>query len=296
MKGRIRSLLYPVQRQLDELKMLMARSHFMHARRIDSHGDLHSEEYKVFSQWGDDGIIQYLISCIPLKERLFVEFGVEDFLESNCRFLMMHNNWSGLIIDGSEDAMKRVRRRDDYWKYDLEAQCHFLTRENINSVLQAGLKHRAPDLVSIDVDGADYWLLEAIELRPAIYIVEYNSVFGPDRSITVPYREDFNRSRAHYSNLYYGASLSALTELANKKGYRLIGSNSAGNNAYFLREDVLGSSGLTESGVNEAYVCSRFRESRSPAGELSLLRADERLNAIIGLPVYNTRSNQMEPL
>ncbi len=296
MIGFFRSLFSPAQRELDALKMQIAQTHFSRFNEDKNCTDIREYEYKVFSQWGDDGIIQFLLSRIGVKHKLFVEFGVEDFLESNCRFLMTYRNWSGLILDSSEVSINRIKRRQEYWKFDLEAQCHFLTRENINGILKAGLHGREPDLISIDVDGNDYWFMQEITYSPAIYIVEYNAVFGADRSITVPYRDDFTRSRAHYSNLYFGASLSALTCLAGNKGYCLVGCNSAGNNAYFLRRDVMDSAGLEEKRVAEAYVASRFRESRDRKGRLSHIAGDDRLKKIRGLPVINVSSGELEEL
>jgi len=276
--------------------MLQASAHFFNAKRDYHKTDISEHEYKVFSQFGDDGIIQFLISLVTPVDRLFVEFGVEDFLESNCRFLMMHNNWSGLIFDGSSSAIERIRSRDDHWKYDLEARSAFLSRENLNAELEQGLAGRTADLVSIDVDGNDYWLLDVLDLRPAILIVEYNSVFGADRAITVPYRPDFDRTKAHYSNLYFGASLLALTDLATEKGYSLLGSNVAGNNAYYLRNDVLEKAGMSAVSVEDAYVCSRFREGRDSSGALNFARGADRLSVIKGMPVFNTRSGKPETL
>lgn len=292
----LRTLLYPIQKELDQQKMLQASSHFHSARHQYHKKDLAEHEYKVFSQFGDDGIIQFLVSLITPVDRLFIEFGVEDFLESNCRFLMMHDNWSGLIFDGSATAIKSIRRRDDFWKYDLDARSAFLSTENLNAELRQGLGDRTADLVSIDVDGNDYWLMAELELRPSILIVEYNSVFGADRAITVPYRPDFNRTQAHYSNLYFGASLLALADLASEKGYSLVGSNQAGNNAFFLRDDVMQGAGMVPVPAEQAYVCSRFREGRDEKGQLSYARAAQRLAVIEGLPVFNTRSGEMERL
>lgn len=296
MNGFFRYLLHPLRKEVDELKLQIARGHFSQIAQGSGQYELHDYEYKVFSQWGDDGIIQFLLSRIPVKNKVFVEFGVEDFLESNCRFLMMHDNWAGLVIDGSQKSINRIKKRDEYWKFDLDAHCHFLNRENVGGIIKSGLKGRVPDLVSIDVDGNDYWMLKEIEYTPAIFIVEYNAVFGADRAITVPYQADFSRNSAHYSNLYFGASLSALADLAERKGYALVGCSSAGNNAYFVRNDLLDASGLVRKCSDEAYVPSRFRESRGPDQKLTYLAGNDRLELIRGLPVYNTKSREMETL
>jgi len=125
-------------------------------------------------------------------------------------------------------------------------------------------------------------------------IMEYNSVFGGELPVTVPYQPDFYRTKAHYSNLYFGASLQALCDLAEEKGYDFIGSNSHGNNAYFVRKDK--NPGFKPLTCQEGYVVSKFKESRDQSGALTYLRAGERLAALKGLEVLNTRTKQMQSL
>src|SRR5262249_5467978 len=117
----------------------------------------------------------------------------------------------------------------------------------------------------------------------------YNSLFGLE-PIVVPYKQDFNRTGAHYSNLYYGASLGALHHLARKKGYILLGSNVWGHNAFFVREDV--AAGFRGLEPREAYVPSKFRESRDPSGKLTYLRGEERIGLIQHLPVRNVSTER----
>jgi hypothetical protein len=124
-------------------------------------------------------------------------------------------------------------------------------------------------------------------------IVEYNSVLGLT-PVVVPYQEKFARTPAHYSNLYYGASLSALQHLARKKGYLLLGSNVWGHNAFFVRADIAGE--FRELQLAEAYVESKFRESRDPAGRLSYLRGEDRTKLIELLPVVNVVTGKTESL
>jgi hypothetical protein len=99
----------------------------------------------------------------------------------------------------------------------------------------------------------------------------------------VPYKEDFERTAAHYSNLYYGASLGALQHVAQKKGYLLLGSNVWGHNAFFIRADIAGEFRARELG--EAYVASKFRESRDEAGKLTYVRGKDRIKLIEEMPV-----------
>lgn len=256
---------------------------------------LHDAEFKVFSQWGDDGIIQYLISYLDVPNEVFIEFGVEDYKESNTRFLLLNNNWSGLVLDGSSSHIHRIQKQDIYWKYDLKAKQAFITAENINQLIAGEGITGEIGILHIDIDGNDYWIWKALSVvEPVIMIVEYNSVFGKERAITVPYKADFVRNSAHYSHLYAGASLGALCDLAAVKGYHFVGSNSAGNNAYFVKKGF--ERDIPILSVEDGYVLSKFRESRNQEGDLTYLRGTDRLEVIRGQAVFNTRTNNLEEI
>ncbi|RYG06602.1 MAG: hypothetical protein EOO02_00050 [Chitinophagaceae bacterium] len=271
--------------------MLSNQQWLMHSKRINDY------EFKIFSQWGDDGIIQYLIKHVRVENETFIEFGVENYLESNTRFLMMNNNWAGFVMDGSEEAMTTLKQQDWYWKYDITGYAAFIDKDNLNSLLKlSGFENIG--IMHIDVDGNDFHLLKEADfstLNPSILIMEYNSVFGAERTITVPYRKDFYRTRAHYSNLFFGASLSALNLLAVEKGYALVGCNLAGNNAYFVRNDLLNEH-VPRLTVQQAFKTSKFRESRGEDYSLTYLRGRERLAQIKGLTVLNVTTNMLEEL
>ena len=175
-------------------------------------------EFKIFSQCVDDRIIKYLIRNLQIENDYFIEFGVGDFTESNCRFLMMNNNWSGLVMNSSLNATKRIKKQNWYWMYDLEAKAEYITKENINYLISSTVEKNI-GILHIDIDGNDYNILKKLNLEkinPSIIIAEYDSLFGFKRAITVPYRNDFNRSKANYSNLYFGASLRALDYISKK--------------------------------------------------------------------------------
>lgn len=243
-------------------------------------------EFKVFSQTGEDGIIQFLIRNIPIQNKVFVEFGVQNYTESNTRFLLQNDNWSGLVIDGSRENISYIKNDPIYWRYNLKAECAFIDCENINTLIKDNGISGDIGLLSVDIDGNDYWVWKAIDcINPCIVICEYNSIFGPQAKVTVPYNKAFQRTIAHYSNLYYGASISALSSLAEKKGYSLVGSNRAGNNVFFVRNDLL--SGLQPSKPEEAYVKAQFRESRDVNGNLSFLDFDQRVELIKELELYD---------
>lgn len=252
---------------------------------------LNKEEFKVFSQWGEDGIIQFLLRHVEIKNDIFVEFGVENYLESNTRFLLVNNNWSGLVIDGDPENISYIKSSPIYWRHDLKAECAFITKDNINELLTSnGLKNDI-GLLSVDIDGNDYWVWNAIDvISPRIVVCEYNSLWGDTLSVTTPYQPLFSRTKEHYSNLYFGASITALTDLAKSKGYSLVGSNTAGNNIFFVRNDLLGS--LIVLSPQNAWIKSRFRESRNQLGNLSFLSFDERLRLVSDMPLVNLCDGQ----
>lgn len=276
--------------ELDTIKCLMAQNLIKKNVELEN---IHEAEFKVFSQWGDDGIIQYLINNISITNKVFVEFGVENYTEANTRFLLMNNNWSGLVIDGSEENIEYVKNDDIYWKYNLTAKHSFVTAENINDLIKNENISGNIGILHVDIDGNDYWIWKTINVVDAdIVIVEYNSVFGSKRPITIPYDASFIRTKAHYSNLYYGTSLTSIYDLAKEKGYVFVGCNSAGNNAYFVKKEK--AVNLKELSVDEGYVQSQFKESRNSNGQLTFLNGEKRLNEIKGLPVFNTRSKALE--
>lgn len=246
---------------------------------------LSQAEFRVFSQWGEDGIIQRLIQEVAIDRRIFVEFGVQDYQESNTRFLLMHDNWAGMVIDGDQGNIDRIRQDEIFWRYNLKTECAFVKRDNINDLLKNNGIVGDLGLLSIDIDGNDYWVWEAIEaVRPRIVVVEYNARFGPHRAVTVPYDPGFTRAGAHYSMIYYGASLPALVSLGTRKGYDFVGANSAGNNAFFVRQDLRPSS-LPARPVAEGFVASQFRESRGENGQLIFLTVDEEQRILKDLPL-----------
>ncbi len=252
-------------------------------------------EFKVFSQWGDDGIIQYLIHNVPITNKVFVEFGVENYTEANTRFLLMNNNWKGLIMDGSKEHMSSVQKDNLYWQYDLTAMPHFITRENINQLLtEYGIVGNI-GLLHIDIDGNDYYVWDTIDvIQPDIVIVEYNAVFGHKAPISVPYQADFYRTKAHFSNLYWGTSLNALCYLAEKKGYVFVGTNNNGNNAYFVIKEKVAN--LPQPSIEEGFTMSNFRESRDEQGQLTYLSGDRRIKAILDMNVFNVETQKLVPL
>lgn len=286
------SLAQSLGSELEGLKLLMGK---LLANQVKQHGvydNIQDAEFSVFSQFGDDGIIQYLIHEVKPENHTFIEFGTQNYRESNTRFLLLNDNWKGLIIEGDAGCIELVKQEPIYWKYDLTAVNRFVDKDNINQIFMENGFHGEVGLLSIDIDGNDYWVWDSIHVvNPFIVTVEYNSVFGSDHAITIPYDPVFQRTKAHYSNLYWGCSLKSLCLLAEKKGYAFVGSNSNGNNAHFVRKDKLGD--LPHMSINQGYTLSNFRESRNLQGDLTYLSGAERLHAIKELDVYNIENDSI---
>lgn len=275
-----------LERMLADSRMLTARMLIAHMKTRGLLPSVQDAEFKVFSQWGDDGIIQYLVHHLRIEPRRFIEFGVKTYQESNTRFLLCNDNWRGLVLDGSRAHINAIQRSDLYWQHELTAVAAFIDRSNVNDLFRQNGFIGDLGILSIDIDGNDYWIWEAIDVvDPVVVIIEYNSVFGGECAVTVPYVADFVRTKAHHSNLYFGASLKALCMLGERKGYQLVGCNSSGVNAYFVRKDRLGP--LRPLTCRDAYVRSCFRESRDAQGQLSYLSGDARAAAIGNLYVYS---------
>ena len=198
---------------------------------------LEETECKIFSQNGEDGIINFLRKSLNIENPNFVEIGVGDYSEANTRFLYEIKNSKGTIIDVMDDLENKVKKNISLWKGDLNVCQEKIESENINYVLKNNCNFEI-DIFSLDIDGIDYWIADKIKSKISkIFILEYNSTFGPNLEITVPNVRDFKRSDYHYSHLCYGASLKLLINLMKRKGYYFVGSNSLKNNAFFINND-----------------------------------------------------------
>jgi hypothetical protein len=255
---------------------------------------LRDVEFKVTSQFGEDGIIDWLVRAVPVKSRVFIEFGVEDYSEANTRFLLQNENWRGLVIDASPDHIRRIRRSPVFWKFDLAAVAAFVDAETINDVFRAQGYSGHIGLLSVDIDGNDYWVWRAISaVDPDIVVCEYNARFGDVLPLSVPYVPTFSRTQSHYSNMYYGASIVALQDLASAKGYELVGTNSSGNNAFFVKRS-LASNVLLRIDAVQIWP-AQFRDERDRHGALTF-RFRKQFSEVAGdLPLVNTVTGETKP-
>jgi len=249
-------------------------------------GDFRDVEFSVFSQGGEDGIIEWLVAHLTLPNTRFVEFGVETFREANCRFLLENRNWRGLVMDGGAANMDNLRSRELYWKFDVTALAAMVTAENINPLITEAGFAGPLGILSIDIDGNDFWVWRAIDcVAPAIVICEFNAVLGDRRPVVVPYDPAFTRFKYHYSGLYLGCSILALQRLADQKGYAFVGTSSNGVNAFFVRKDLAGPL-MPLIGAPRAFP-SRFRDGRDQHGRLAYAGGLDRFALLRGMPLID---------
>jgi len=197
-------------------------------------------EYSWLSQNGEDGIIRYLFDQIGYESRWLVEFGF-GAKQCNALRLLVKEGFSGLMMDGSAENVDFFNFAARKHGIDDRARAiqAFITRDKLESLITSNGVPQEIDFLSLDVDGNDYWFWEALTcISPRVVCIEYNAGLGPDLSWTVPYDDAFERFEKHPSGFFHGVSLAALEALGKRKGYYLIGCDSTGTNAFFLRDDV----------------------------------------------------------
>lgn len=267
----------------NDLKIMIGNSILQKKKYSEN---INENELKIFSQFGEDGIIDFLINKIQIKNKTFIEFGVEDYEEANTRFLLEGKNWKGLIFDSSNKNINKIKKNDYYWRNNIIAKEEFVTAENINELIKSKLKGQEIGLLSIDVDGNDYWIWKSLKvINPTIVVIEYNARFGSEEALVVPYNKNFDRKIAHYSTIYFGASLKALNELAKLKNYSLVGTNLNGNNAFFVKNSVLENVNLKKYKPEECFNINSFNELRNKAGEIMERSLDEEKKILKTLPL-----------
>ena len=259
-------------------------AHFSEMRQYySSIKHLSDADYKVFSQTGEDGIIDYLLYSLNIKVPKFVEIGIGDYRESNTRYIFEKNCCRGMIIDKNRNLKNKVAKVVKLWKGDLTIIETTVTSENIVDILFSNSFGNNLDILSLDVDGIDYWIIEALsEEFSKIVVVEYNSIFGPNLEVTIPNLKNFDRKKYHYSYLCYGASLKALIKLMNKKKFVFVGTNIACHNAFFILESEVKELNLILPDTNDLtkYTTSYLSDSRSIDGKLNYLSGKQKLKEI----------------
>jgi len=258
--------------------------------------DIREIETKIFSQNGEDGIIDFLIHKLKLENKNFVEIGVGDYRESNTRFLYNRYHPKGVIIDYIDDLEKKVKPFVNLWKGDLRICNRQINSENIQDVLKKNCDYKV-DIFSLDIDSIDYWIIDKLDEKISkIFIAEYNPIFGPELEITVPNISGFERNKYHYSNLCYGMSLKALIKLMDSKGYYFLGTNNQRINAFFILKEFEKNKFFKNIEIKklEKYTDSNIRDSRDKNYNLNYLSGKKKLLEIEDCEVINLKDNKNE--
>lgn len=294
------SFKYLIKNYLVKKSILLGQKALFQSRKsYKRYKHINQAELKIFSQNGEDGIIDYLLQSLSIKNPRFIEVGVGDYSECNTRFLYETSSPSGLIIDCLSSLKKKISKNIKIWKTDLNVVEAFVTSENILNILKENNFENNVDLFSLDIDGVDYWVVEKLPKNfSKIAVLEYNPFFGHKNYITVPNIKNFDRKKYHYSMLCFGMSLKAAIEIMSKKNFVFIGSNNMKNNAFFVRKDL--AKKLSVKKINQKklqnFVNANFRESRDSSGKLNYLKNYSILNEIKDCYVINLKKNKRQKI
>lgn len=261
---------------------------------------LSDAEVSVFSQWGEDGILDYLLQCMQISKPKILEIGAGNFSECNSRFAIQYRNCSAYLVDAREDLKENLEKSFSMWRGTVCAECIFVTPENINEIFERANKFMdGIEVLSIDIDGIDYWIAQQLDWSDInIAIVEYNPLFGHHNTVSVPLETFTSRFEQHYSGLYFGASLRSWIELMESNNLVFVGSNRIGNNAFFVKKKLCVNLSIPIPDTNDlsGYVDWRIRDSRNRDGNLTYLNLAEMQSLLSGMPVVDTRTMAKLPL
>jgi len=193
--------------------------------------------FRVYSQFEEDGILLYIFAAIGVEYKTFIDIGSGDGINSNCANFAVNFSWRGLFVDGNPLNIKKGK---NYYETNPDTVLYpptfvqaFVQAENINQLIQHNGFAGGVDLMSIDIDGNDYWVWDALTVvEPRVVMIETHTEFGMN-SIVVPYDKDYRYPGKHPD--YHGASPVAMEKLARKKGYRLVGANNYGFNTIYIK-------------------------------------------------------------
>ncbi len=201
--------------------------------------DFRDAGFRKYSEFEEDGILLYIFALIPPINRTCVEICAGNGRECNTANLIINHGWWGHLFDGNEQNVKAgtefFRRNKDTFLHPPRFTHAWITAENVNDLIEQSGVSGPVDLLSLDIDGMDYWVWKALSvIEPQVVVCETHNPIPPDKALTVPYDPDFVFESEHYR----GASLAAMCNLSREKGYRLIGTHRFGFNAFFMKDGV----------------------------------------------------------
>jgi hypothetical protein len=223
-------------RNLQQINIAISKGAAMMAARNVDLTRPETWEFSGFSQNGEDGILDVLRSQLFKTNRYVIEIGSADGMQNNSSWLIVAEQYDGLMIDGNQKLVERARRTVKNHSIGADYINLFVDNKNISLIKDLAL-YSDPDVFSLDIDGVDYYIAEEIfnaGFRPKIFAVEYNSVYGPDRSLTIPNIDGFVFTTAHPTHLYYGTSIAAWRKFFARHGYLFITVDRKGVNAFFV--------------------------------------------------------------
>lgn len=201
-------------------------------------------ELRCCSQNGEDGILLYIFALIGTTNKKVVEICCGNGIECNAANLILHHGWYGLLIDGNarliEEGKKIYKQHKDTFSMPPFLKHAWVTKYNVNEVIATEYGFSGEiDLLSLDMDGVDYWILKEIDIvSPRVIVLEYANIWHTSKSVTVPYDDNFDFRRYSHGFNFSGASLPAFIKILDTKGYRYVGSQSLGFNAFFVRNGI----------------------------------------------------------
>lgn len=242
--GRLRAFLWRHAEETRALRAAVAEDVVARTLREDARyrdpRHLAHHEHQVYSQSGEDGILREILRRVGSGERTFVEVAAGSGIENNTLFLLAQG-WSGLWVEGDPSKVRQIEGRFGDWLAAgrLRLRPTFVTAESVGDELARGGAAAEPDVLSIDIDGNDYWLWKSLgSYRARVVVIEYNALFPPDMEWVMPYAPNHRWRR----DTWFGASLKSLEKLGRQLGYRMVGCTFVGTNVFFVRDDLVGES------------------------------------------------------
>ena len=286
------------KRKFDENLILSAKSHFiLNRNNYSEYSYLKNSEFKVFSQNGEDGILDYLIYTLDLKNIKFIEIGVGDYTECNTRFLTHNFPFKGLVCDFNKKLKNNIKELVFTHRGEIKTYNGFINQDDVFDILKRLNFIDNINLFSLDIDGNDYYILKSLpDNFSDIFVAEYNQNFGPNLEISTPYINEFNRFKYHNSGLCWGVSIKSLVKLMEKKGYVFVGTNTECCNAFFLKKELKSKISKNYNfKINLNDCCNDFVcDARDNNGNLIQLPISKRLEAIKELEVIDLSKENRE--
>jgi len=220
-------------------KILMQQYRLLASKGKEFLPDFNDVGFRKYSQFEEDGLLLYIFSLIKPINRSCVEICAGNGRECNTSNLIINHGWWGYLFDGNEHNVKSgeafFAQNKDTFLYPPKFTKAWITAENVNDLIAKSGASGPIDLLSLDIDGMDYWVWEAINvIDPQVVVCETHNPIPPDLALTVPYDPNF----VFESEIFRGASLAAMNKLGRKKGYRLVGTHRYGFNAFFIKDSI----------------------------------------------------------